>query len=64
MKFISDKLVGFKSFAVWLPTLVTILVVLLDAFVQANIIPTAYIPVVVFISGYLGRIIKQPKLKE
>lgn len=64
MNFINDKSVGLKSIAVWLPTVLTILVVILDTFVQPQIIPTAWIPLVVFVSGFLGRIIKQPNLNE
>lgn len=64
MNFINDKSVGLKSIAVWLPTVLTILVVILDTFVQSQIVPTTWIPLVVFVSGFLGRIIKQPNLNE
>lgn len=64
MNLINNKLGALKSLAVWLPTLLTILVVVLDAVVQAQVIPTVWIPLVVFISGFLGRIIKQPSIKE
>ena len=64
MNFIKDKTQGFKSLAVWLPTLLSLLVVVLDFTVQTNLIPVMWIPVVVFVSGYIGRIIKQPQMRE
>lgn len=64
MKIINDKTQALKSLAVWFPTVLTFIVVLMDTAMQTQIVPTAYIPAVVFVSGFLGRIIKQPSLKE
>ena len=51
-----------KSLAVILPTAASIVIVVADIYLQADLVPEIYIPIVVAISGYLGRIIQQPKL--
>lgn len=53
-----------KSLAVILPTLATIIVTVLQMGVDVNIIPTQYLPFVVLVTGYLGRIVQQKNLKE
>ncbi len=51
-----------RSLAVVLPTLAVFALALLDAFMQTQLVPLEYMPIVVAISAFLGRIIKQPKL--
>lgn len=51
-----------KSLAVILPALVAVAYALMNHFIANNQIPIEYLPVAMIISGYLGRIVKQPKL--
>ena len=53
---------AYKSLAVILPTLAVFALSLLDAAMQTNLVPAEYLPIVVAISGFIGRIIKQPKI--
>ena len=53
-----------KSLAVILPTLATIAITAADYALQTNLVPVAYIPVVVAVTGFVGRIIQQNSLKE
>lgn len=64
MKFISDKTSAFKSLAVWLPTIVSALLLFIDQALQLGVVPVEVIPLVVFVSGFLGRIVKQKDMKE
>lgn len=50
------------SLAVILPTLATLLIVIADYLLQANLVPIAYVPLVVMVTGFIGRIIKQKGL--
>ena len=50
------------SLAVVLPTVVTILLLGADAALDSGIIPVEYLPLVIFISGFIGRVISQPNL--
>lgn len=51
-----------QSYAVWLPTIATFLVLNTDYAVTANLVPAEYVPIVVLVSGFIGRIIKQSEL--
>lgn len=53
-----------KSLAVILPTLATLLIVIADYLLQANLVPIAYVPLVVMVTGFIGRIIKQKGLEN
>lgn len=64
MKFINDKSTGFKSLAVILPTIVTIIYAVGNFWVDSNLIPIEYLPFVVPALSFLGRIIEQPNIKE
>lgn len=61
MKLINDWSKAFRSLAVWLPIIATAIIAVLDILVQSNIVPIAYVPFIVAVSGFIGRIIKQPK---
>lgn len=52
----------YKSLAVVLPALVAVAYALMNHFIANNQIPIEYLPIAMIISGYLGRIVKQPKL--
>ena len=52
------------SLAVVLPTVVTILLLGADAALDSGIIPVEYLPLVIFISGFIGRVISQPSLNN
>ena len=54
----------YKSLAVILPLLATIILAVIDYYTQLNSIPPALLPVVVGVSSVLGWIIKQPSLRE
>ena len=54
---------AYKSLAVILPTLAVFALSLLDAAMQTNLVPAEYLPIVVAISGFVGRIIKQPSMR-
>lgn len=64
MNFINDKMSAFKSLAVWFPTVIAIIVAVINVLTESQVVPMEWIPVLVFISGFLGRIIKQPSIKE
>ena len=51
-----------QSLAVILPIIVAVLYALINSVVDANLIPLEWLPIAMIASGYLGRIIKQPKL--
>ena len=54
----------YKSLAVLLPLLATIIIAVADYYTAQNLIPTAMLPVVVGVTSVLGWIIKQPSLRE
>lgn len=54
----------YKSLAVLLPILATIIIAVADYYTAHNLVPTAMLPVVVGVTGVLGWIIKQPSLRE
>lgn len=62
MKLVSNWKEAYKSLAVILPTLAVFALSLLDAAMQTNLVPVEYLPIVVAVSGFIGRIIKQPKI--
>ena len=62
MKLVSNWKQAYKSLAVWLPTLAVFLLSLLDAAMQTNLVPVEYLPIVVAVSGFISRIIKQRKI--
>ena len=64
MNFINDKTTGLKSLAVWFPTVLAIIVAVVNTLTESQVVPVEWIPFLVFISGFLGRIIKQPSIKE
>ena len=64
MNFINDKSVGFKSLAVILPTIATVIYAVGNFWVDNNLIPIEYLPFVVPALSFLGRIIEQPDLRE
>ncbi len=64
MKFINDKSAGFKSLAVILPTIATIIYAVGNFWMDSNLIPIEYLPFVIPALSFLGRIIEQPNLRE
>ena len=64
MKFINDKSAGFKSLAVILPTIATIIYAVGNFWMESNLIPIEYLPFVIPALSFLGRIIEQPSIKE
>ncbi len=62
MKFIKDWQKMYKSLAVVLPTVAVFVLALIDAATQTQLIPPEYMGFVVLITGFIGRIIRQPKL--
>jgi len=62
MKLINNWSQMYKSLAVVLPIVVAMIYALINGLADANLIPTEYLPIAMIIVGYLGRIIKQPKL--
>ena len=64
MNFINDKSVGFKSLAVILPTIATVIYAVGNFWVDNNLIPIEYLPFVIPALSFLGRIIEQPDLRE
>ena len=64
MKFINDKSAGFKSLAVILPTIATIIYAVGSFWMDNNLIPIEYLPFIIPALSFLGRIIKQPSIKE
>ena len=54
----------YKSLAVILPLLATIVIAVADYYTAQNLIPTSMLPVVVGVTSVLGWIIKQPSLRE
>lgn len=53
-----------KSYAVLLPAVITAILLVIDSSVANNLIPTEFLPIVVFLSGFLGRIIRQYNLNN
>ena len=64
MNFINDKSAGFKSLAVILPTIATIIYAVGNFWMDSNLIPIEYLPFIIPALSFLGRIIKQPSIKE
>ena len=64
MKFIDDKSTGFKSLSVILPTIATVIYAVGSFWVDSNLIPIEYLPFAIPVLSFLGRIIKQPNIKE
>ena len=63
-QFISSNWYKFyKSLAVLLPLLATIIIAVADYYTTQDLIPTAMLPVVVGITSVLGWVIKQPSLR-
>ena len=54
----------YKSLAVLLPLLATIIIAVADYYTSQDLIPTSMLPVVVGVTSVLGWIIKQPSLRE
>ena len=54
----------YKSLAVLLPLLATIIIAVADYYTAQDLIPTSMLPVVVGVTSILGWIIKQPSLRE
>ena len=54
----------YKSLAVILPLLATIIIAIADYYTAQNLVPSAMLPVVVGVTSALGWIIKQPSLRE
>lgn len=54
----------YKSLAVLLPLLATIIISVADYYTTQNLIPASMLPVVVGVTSVLGWIIKQPSLRE
>lgn len=52
----------FGSYAVWFPVLGSIVLYALQVLLGTDLIPDAYYPAVVAVTGFLGRIIPQPNL--
>lgn len=53
-----------KSYAVLLPAVVLAIYNVLDVSIDANLIPIAYMPFVLVVSGALGWVIKQNNIKK
>ena len=51
-----------KSYSVILPALITAILVVVDSTVANGLLPEQWLPIVVFISGFLGRVVKQYNL--
>ena len=51
-----------KSYAVLLPALVSAILLVLDETIAHGVFPETWLPVAIFISGFVGRIIKQDNL--
>lgn len=54
----------YKSLAVLLPLLATIIIAVADYYTAQNLIPTSMLPIVVGVTSVLGWVIKQPSLRE
>lgn len=54
----------YKSLAVLLPLLATIIIAVADYYTAQNLVPTSMLPLVVGITSVLGWVIKQPSLRE
>ena len=54
----------YKSLAVLLPLLATIIIAVADYYTAQDLIPTSILPVVVGVTSVLGWVIKQPSLRE
>lgn len=53
----------YKSLAVLLPLLATIIIAIADYYTAHNLIPTSMLPVVVGVTSVLGWVINQPSLR-
>ena len=51
-----------KSYSVLLPALITAVLLVIDETVANGLLPEQWLPIVVFISGFLGRVVKQYNL--
>ena len=54
----------YKSLAVILPLLATVIIAIADYYTAQNLVPTSMLPVVVGVTSVLGWIIKQSSLRE
>lgn len=64
-QFISSNWYKFyKSLAILLPLLATIIIAVADYYTAHNLVPTSMLPVVVGVTSVLGWVIKQPSLRE
>ena len=54
----------YKSLAVLLPLLATIIIAVADYYTAQDLIPTSLLPLVVGVTSVLGWVIKQPSLRE
>lgn len=61
MKLVNNWERMWKSLAVILPFITTVIYAVITYYIDANLIPVG-LAIVVLIVGFLGRIIKQPKL--
>ena len=62
MYFIKNWKDMWQSYAIWLPALATFVVLNGDYMLQYNLVPDDFIPMVVLVTGFLGRVIKQPSM--
>lgn len=62
MKLVSNWQKMYKSLAVVLPTVAVFAIALIGAATDSNLIPPEYMGFVVLVTGFLGRIIKQPRI--
>lgn len=53
----------YKSLAVILPFIATIIIAVADYYTANNLVPTSLLPLVVGVSSVIGWIIKQPNLR-
>lgn len=64
MKLVNNWVQVYKSLAVWLPTLAVFALAMIDAAIQTNLVPVQYMPIVVAVSGFIGRVIKQDSMEK
>ncbi len=64
MKFIKNWKDMWQSYAVLFPAIATLIVMNADVMLQYNLVPAEFVPLVVLITGFIGRIIKQPSMRE
>lgn len=59
--FIKNKSVIFASYAVWFPVIAVIVMEILNTMLEINMISETMYPVVMLITGFLGRAVVQHK---